>query len=117
MAVITLGVVSGVRNANISLKWRLFRCYQDVLSRRWIREAKPITEQNTLVAAIQEGLSLDDRSLGQTNEIVMTSTELLLSKVQACQEEVRRTVAMAMLNTEKLLGRNVEYNNVKEGLS
>ncbi len=98
------------------------RQYQDEISRRHELhlEHNPLpshNEQNSLVAALQQGLSLDCKSQDATNDISQLSTVQLVKKVQKCYEDVRRIVTITTINTDKLLGREVDFSSMPEGFT
>ena len=69
------------------------------------------------MTALQEGLSLEDKSQQAANDISKIPTKQLVKVVQKCYEDIRRVITIATINTDKLLGREIDFSKVPEGFS
>ena len=76
------------------------RQYQAELCRRLEMNSQRYNEPNSLVTALQEGLSLDN----QSELSRMPTTQLSLS-IQKLHDEIQHLVTLSTMNTEELLVR------------
>ena len=64
-------------------------------------------EPNSLVTALQEGLSLENKS-----ELSRIPTSQLSISIQKLHDDIQQLVTMATMNTEELLGSQVQVLNL-----
>ena len=83
-------------------EYSVFRQYQAELCRRLEMNSQRYNEPNSLVTALQEGLSLENKS-----ELSRIPTNQLSMSIQNLHDEIQQKVTLATMNTEELLGSQV----------
>ena len=111
-------------NRNIFLSPLSLRLYQEELARRFGADKQgqqgQLTGsggQDSLAAALQEGLSLSDKIRDIPPEITKLPTQQIIRQIRKWAEEVEGIIALVTASSDKLLGREVKFDIQLPGYS